>query len=374
MKTTCISGFMSLLFALAFSTTAHAQNDPLETVQSKAANISLYKERAMKMSPAMKAKVSAIEQEVATKKLTFTVGYTAALDFETDQLCGVKGTKQPSEQAIKAQEALYNETLKKAGINMTVESSWNMPDPGPFWYSGFMGYLPPIRDQNGCGSCWAFAVTSAFETAHKKFYNAFVDLSEEDLIDCGHIGTVDVGGCKGGSSTNALEYTRLSGAVSEADNPYRCFTRTDGFLCPQVSLHQYFTLSWGQMSLSATPEQIKNMIKAYGSVITYMRAGLNSFSGYTSGVYNGYPNTTPYDTDHAVTLVGWNDTLNAWIVRNSWGKDWGMNGYAYVNYNSCNIAKYVFYAWPKKAPVPGAVAPPVNTAQVQISPIIAENK
>ena len=129
------------------------------------------------------------------------------------------------------------------------------------------------------------------------------------------------------------------------------------------------------MSLNSTREQIQLRIKTYGSVVTYMRAGINSFYAYKSGVYNGYASNGNYnDVDHAVTIVGWDDSKKAWIIRNSWGTSWGIGGYAYVGYNACNIGKYIFSVYPKKVGV--AAANPTasaNAATEVASPILSEN-
>jgi C1A family cysteine protease len=103
-----------------------------------------------------------------------------------------------------------------------------------------------------------------------------------------------------------------------------------------------------------TRDEIKNYVTYYGSVVTYMKAGTSSFSWYRGGIYNGYPNTNAYDIDHAVTIVGWCDQYNAWIIKNSWGTGWGYSGYAYVDYNNCNIGKFVYYIMPK--PSSGAIS------------------
>lgn len=59
-----------------------------------------------------------------------------------------------------------------------------------------------------------------------------------------------------------------------------------------------------------------------------------NFQSYTSGVFNENDNS---GINHGVTLIGWDDNRNAWLIKNSWGTNWGDNGYMWINYNSNNI-------------------------------------
>ncbi len=380
MKTLRISGLLSLFFVLAFS--AQSQNNPLHSVQTQAANDALFSTRAASMSPAIKAKLGPIQQEIAAKKLAFEVGYTEAMDRAPEELCGVKNVKQASESAIKSQEKLHIESIQKGGAKMPTAdlgggSGVGAGSAGNYWFAGNYNYLPAVRNQSGCGSCWAFAAAATYETTYKKFYGSFVDLSEEDIVDCGRTGGgADAGSCQGGWSDRALDYTRCFGTTNEASNPYRCTRLTDNFACRTNVSKMHKSYSWGQMSFNATREQIQNTIKTYGSVVTYMRAGISSFYSYKSGVYNGYASNGNYnDIDHAVTIVGWDDYYQAWIIRNSWGTTWGYGGYGYVSYNACNIGKFIFYVYPKPMGVaaagPGGVSASATSAE-PASPILSE--
>jgi C1A family cysteine protease len=128
---------------------------------------------------------------------------------------------------------------------------------------------------------------------------------------------------------------------------------------------KHYAYNWGQLYPNRFPNrnEIKRMVRKYGSVVTYMKAGVGSFYAYKSGVYNDYANTEENDVDHAVTIVGWSDKYNAWIIKNSWGTDWGYNGYAYVHYDHCNVGNYVYYVMPRHSfgrvstPAPMAATP-----------------
>jgi len=100
------------------------------------------------------------------------------------------------------------------------------------------------------------------------------------------------------------------------------FTWSCGFLCQEVWI--------------PTVDQIKQAIYTYGSVSAYIYAD-KFFQAYKSGVFN---NSKRYKwTNHAIQLVGWDDTKQAWLLKNSWGTSWGINGFMWIKYGSCRVGE-----------------------------------
>jgi cathepsin L len=97
---------------------------------------------------------------------------------------------------------------------------------------------------------------------------------------------------------------------------------------------------------------VKAAIATYGAVTTAVYA--RGWTGYGGDVMDAYPNgsselvsSSGATINHAVTIVGWCDTKGAWIVKNSWGSDWGpYRGYCYVKYGHYNINARVHAALP----------------------------
>jgi C1A family cysteine protease len=220
-----------------------------------------------------------------------------------------------------------------------VGASWT--DAG-YWAT----YLAtPVKNQGGCGSCWAFAACATFEHTYKLFYGGTVDLSEQSVLACGttNCGSQDAGSCGGGWSDRAMSWMTCRGVSSEGSYPYTATSLP----CNSSSVYKR-GYTWGSCYTNATYriEWIKYYLTIYGAVTTYMKAGISTFYSYSGGVYNGWPNSWGGGIDHAVTIVGWYNPYNAFLIKNSWGTGWGFGGYAWVRWDNCNIGNYNYYIHP----------------------------
>ncbi len=191
--------------------------------------------------------------------------------------------------------------------------------------------VTPVKDQGSCGSCWAFAAVAEMESKINIYYNRIVDLSEQQIISCNPYGS----GCGGGWAGSAYYVMMHHGGILEHCMPYQ---GSDGVPCTQNDYLKFTNIStWNSISNNVT--QIKTAVLNNGPVCTSVDANA-AWEGYSGGVI-----TAPGSgTNHLVLIVGWDDRLGsngAWIVKNSWGGGWGMNGYCYVAYGACNIGSGV---------------------------------
>jgi len=207
--------------------------------------------------------------------------------------------------------------------------------------------LTPIRDQGSCGSCWAFSTVAAFEGNIYIKDNLLSDLSEQFLLSC----NTDGWGCDGGWWAHDYHQWKTipndpnPGAVYESTFPYKAYkVPCDAPYARPYRLNNWFYVEspWTIPSVDA----IKNAIYNYGPVSVAVCAG-PVFQSYRGGIYS--TNESSYCNDsinHAVSLVGWNDAENTWILRNSWGTGWGESGYMRIARGVSNIgysASYVVY-------------------------------
>lgn len=219
--------------------------------------------------------------------------------------------------------------------------------PGSYDWRASKG-LPPIRNQGACGSCWAFATVGALECAIKVKDGVTADLSEQWLIS----GNEEGWGCDGGFFAHDYHLRGSAkhdpygdnGAVMEAAFPY---VAAD-VACHGPYTHSYWLDSWAYIGASSTVptvDQIKSAIVNYGPVAAGIYVN-SAFQAYTGGIFNNNDDKT---INHAVVLVGWDDTQGTsgvWILRNSWGTGWGESGYMRIEYGCCQVgyaANYVDY-------------------------------
>ena len=209
--------------------------------------------------------------------------------------------------------------------------------PDDFDWRDEVGGLPPVRNQGSCGSCWAFGTVSSIECTIKIKDGDVVDLSEQWLVSCNQDGY----SCSGGwwchdyyMENGKTDPCGDSGAVMEADFPYTATNAPCN--CPYP--HEYFIEEWayvGDPNGVATVDQIKQAIYDYG-VVSVAVCVNTAFHDYTGGIFTG---PTCSNINHAVALVGWDDNNGNgyWILRNSWGSNWGEDGYMRIKYGICDV-------------------------------------
>ena len=215
------------------------------------------------------------------------------------------------------------------------------------WRSFGGGYVTDVRNQRSCGSCWAFGSTAGLESSiliRNGTPGTELDLSEQVLVSCdsGDWGSPS-GGCEGGALVD--DYLVNTGLPLESCFSYDAVDESCGLACANWQAAAYKTPNYTWFSRYSSPTKSAASLKAalfnYGPIVVsfqvygdfyYYRSGIYS---YTSGGLVG---------GHAVLVVGYDDANSCFIVKNSWGKGWGEDGFFRIAYSEVTNTAYTYFA------------------------------
>lgn len=201
---------------------------------------------------------------------------------------------------------------------------------------GGKNYITSVKNQGGCGSCVAFGAVATVEGSLRRQRNnpsLAVDLSEAHLFYC-HARSEGrrCGGASGGWwSSRALNAFRDKGVVDEACYPYTAKDQDCTGLCKNARGREVKISGWKRLTKAS---DIKTWLSTKGPLVACYTVYQDFFS-YKRGVYRHVSGKVR--GGHCVSCVGYNDQQRYWICKNSWGSNWGENGYFRIAYGQVGI-------------------------------------
>uniref|UniRef100_A0A8C5VLY4 Pro-cathepsin H n=1 Tax=Microcebus murinus TaxID=30608 RepID=A0A8C5VLY4_MICMU len=206
-------------------------------------------------------------------------------------------------------------------------------------------FVSPVKNQGACGSCWTFSTTGALESAVAIATGKMLSLAEQQLVDCAK--DFNNHGCQGGLPSQAFEYILYNkGIMSEDTYPYQ---GKDGTCRFQPGKAIAFVKDVANITMN--DEQAMVEAVALYNPVSFAFEVTDDFLMYRRGVYSSTScHNTPDKVNHAVLAVGYGEDKGTpyWIVKNSWGSQWGMNGYFLIERgkNMCGLAACASYPIP----------------------------
>lgn len=199
-------------------------------------------------------------------------------------------------------------------ISDDLPMQWDIRINGP-------GNLTAVKNQGACSSSWIFASVTTIENRLSIRDGTLTSLSEQQMVEC----ALKQNGCMGGWAIDAFNYVKNKGLANSTAYPYTGKYVT----CKEKTIDRPYKIS-GYVQMQNDPSMIKTMIKEYGACVICVDA--NRWFNYLRGMFSN-PTVTNENKkcNHLVALVGWgtHETTGRpyWLLRNSWGSNWGENGY-----------------------------------------------
>lgn len=239
---------------------------------------------------------------------TYQMGFTKFMDLTKEEF-----------------KAKYLATsVPAAGTHVVILPTTNVP-ASVDWRT--KGAVTPVKDQQQCGSCWAFSTTGSLEGLSFLSGKGLQSFSEQQLVDC----STSQGnqGCNGGLMDYGFTFVQANGITLESAYPY---TAQDGTCSTQTGAFHIGGFS------DVAAGDVTQLAAAVAARPVSVAVDANNWQLYSSGVFSDCSDSL----DHGVLAVGY--TADAWIVKNSWNTNWGEDGYIRVaRGNTCGIANSASY-------------------------------
>jgi len=276
-----------------------------------------------------------IAQDIAAQGAAWEFGETSMTEMpEEERELRLGYTPGPGEPSLVEREGMALANLQKQAAEAA--QAFGRPASYDLRNVGGSNYVTPVKDQGSCGSCVSFGSVSTVEITlrvARQNPGLNVDLSEAHLFYC--IARSQGRMCSGSNGgwwvPPALEGFKITGVVDEACYPYTAGDQNCTNLCSDWQQRVTKITSWTQL---ISPEEMKQWLSTKGALAACFTV-YQDFFAYKSGVYRHTSNDAR--GGHCVCVVGYDDTAQCWICKNSWYTTWGDKGFFRIAYGDCGI-------------------------------------
>jgi hypothetical protein len=230
------------------------------------------------------------------------------------------------------------------------------------WRDNNGNWVTPAKDQlmqlcKSCGIFAAFAQVESWWKINNQKPDSVIDLSEQYLISCGGFS------CGSGYTPfSVLDFVKKNDIPTEDCLPYQASNAVSCKLaCTDGGSRTVRIPDWGLVTGCENIDVLKNVV--YRQPVSVSFTVNRDILTYKSGVYENISVVYP-PVDHAVIIVGWDDTESCWICKNCWGEDWGENGFFRIKWGAPVLWSGVPFIWSGKAET-GSLA--VSPAEINAS-------
>ncbi|KAE9621271.1 hypothetical protein Lal_00023682 [Lupinus albus] len=283
---------------------------------------------------------------IFTSNLNYIIESNARRNSPSSHILGLNKFSDWSQEEFKEtylnqkEMAIDSDIPTDNGIELK-EIAYSEPPSSLDWRK--KGAVSAVKHQGTCGCCWAFSAVGGIEGINAIATKKLITLSTQELVDCDTASC----GCKNGRETNGWNWVIKNGGIaSDAAYPYKAEKGT----CQASKIANSATISsFAKVAISEDALWRATAIQPIS-----VNVDSRDFQYYTkhTGILDGRNCKNTTDTNHAVLIVGYDRSkagVDYWIVKNSWGQDWGKKGYIWIQRNTglpygvCAINAWAYY-------------------------------